>query len=311
MLVPSWALSSTDHFVVEEMRDINKNRLLIEQQDRGSSEEVPLFVSILDLLLKVTLTKGRGLRNAFDVKLENADFVFPDLPRGFDGTRILQITDLHLDGVGTLAQHVTAIADKIDYDYCILGGDYYSARDDGYGPARSQIERMAKGLTGKSRVFGVLGNYDLYRTGEVLANCGVEMLINEGICLERNADRIYLAGVDDGSHYRAADISLADSNAWDGAFKIIVCHSPSLHNQADQAGYSLYLTGDTHGGQICLPYGFVPFCGPTASRKMAKGKWKHGSMLGYTSRGVGTSRIKVRYFCPPEITMITLRNSKQ
>jgi predicted MPP superfamily phosphohydrolase len=156
-----------------------------------------------------------------------------------------------------------------------------------------------------------LGNYDLYRIAELLEGRGVEMLINEGICIERKGDKIYLAGMDDPSHYKADDIVLTDGNTWDGAFKIMVCHSPAKYKESAGAGYSLYLTGDTHGGQICLPGGFVIFCGPTAGRKMASGRWSYNGMIGYTSRGVGTSRIKTRYFCPPEITVITLRNGRR
>jgi len=290
------------------MRNICYKRLFVEEQDRECGVKTPCYWRALEFFLRISLTRGVGLRNAFNVELENVELVFSDLPEGFDNTRILLITDLHLNGTGTLAQKVVTIAGKIDYDYCILGGDYYSDRNGDCNQDYSQIKVIAKKLTEKSRVFGILGNYDRYRVAEVLDGCGVEMLINEGICLERKSDKIYLAGMDDCSHYKSEDIVLADSNALEDMFKVMVCHSPAMYKEAAEAGYSLYLTGDTHGGQICLPGGFVVFCGPTANRKMAKGKWGYEGMIGYTSRGVGTSRIKVRYFCPPEITVITLRN---
>jgi predicted MPP superfamily phosphohydrolase len=224
---------------------------------------------------------------------------------------MLFVTDLHLDGTKPLADKVLGIVSKIDYDYCILGGDYNYGRNTDRDHVYPQIEQIVKLLKKKSRVFGILGNYDLYGTAELLEEYDVEMLINEGVCIERKGDKIYLAGMDDPSHYKADDIVLTDGNTWDGAFKVMVCHSPAKYKESADAGYSLYLTGDTHGGQICLPGGFIVFCGPTANRKMAGGKWVCNGMIGYTSRGVGTSRIKVRYFCPPEITVITLRNGRQ
>jgi hypothetical protein len=239
------------------------------------------------------------------------ELLFGHLPKGFDNVRILFVTDLHLDGTGPLAEKVLNIVGSIDYDYCILGGDYTYGRHGHCDRVYSQIEQIAKTLKNKSRVFGILGNYDLYRIAELLEGHGVEMLINEGVCLERKGDKLYLAGMDDPSHYKADDIVLTDDNTWDGAFKIMVCHSPAKYTESAGAGYSLYLAGDTHGGQICLPGGFVVFCGPTACRKMASGKWSYNGMIGYTSRGVGTSRIKTRYFCPPEITVITLRNGRR
>jgi len=293
------------------MRVISQKRLFIEKQDVHGVMKNPWYRGIFGVFLRAGFTISTLFSNTIDIRAENVEFVFSNLPKEFDNVSVLFITDLHLDGVGTLADRVVNIVSEIDYDYCIMGGDYSDSRDQDYSHAYSQIKQIAEMLREKSRVFGILGNYDRYSIAKVLDGCGVEMLMNEGICLERNGDKIYLAGIDDSSHYKADDIALADSNAWDGAFKITVCHSPSKYKEAAKAGYSLYLTGDTHGGQICLPGGFVLFPGPTAKRKMVKGKWNYKSMIGYTSRGVGTSRINVRYFCLPEITVITLRYGEQ
>ncbi len=290
------------------MRAISENRLLVEKQDREKKAKNPCYWGVLDFLLRVTLIRNTGLKNALDIQLENVELVFDNLPKGFDDVRFLFITDLHFDGTKPLADKVLNIVGNIDYDYCILGGDYTYGRNADNNQVYPQIGQIAGLLKSKSRVFGILGNYDPYRTAELLEEHGVEMLINEGICLERKGDKIYMAGMDDPSHYKGDDIALTDGNTWEGAFKIMLCHSPAKYKESAEAGYSLYLTGDTHGGQICLPGGFVIFCGPTAGRKMATSKWSYAGMIGYTSRGVGTSRIRVRYYCPPEITVITLRN---
>ena len=293
------------------MRDVSERRLLVENEDHWQKEKTPWRWRTVDFLLRLSLIRNVGIRNALDVRLENVELVFGNLPKGFDDVRILFMTDLHLDGTSPLADKVLGIIGSVDYDYCILGGDYTRGRHGHNNRVYSQIEQLIKTLKKKSRVFGILGNYDLYRTAKLLEEHGVEVLINEGISVERNSDKLYLAGMDDPSHYKADDIALTGKNAWDGAFKIMVCHSPARYKESARAGYSLYLTGDTHGGQICLPGGFIVFCGPTAGRKMASGKWKYNRMIGYTSRGVGTSWSKVRYFCPPEVTIITLRNGCQ
>jgi predicted MPP superfamily phosphohydrolase len=290
------------------MRAISKKRLLVEKQDSEKKAKNPWYWSVFDFLLRVSFIRSAGLKNALDIRVENVELVFDNLPKGFDDVCILFITDLHFDGTKPLADKVLNIIGNIDCDYCILGGDYTYGRNANNNQVYTQIEQVAKLLKTKSRVFGILGNYDLYRTAELLEGHGVEMLINEGICLERKEDKLYLAGMDDPSHYKADDIVLTDSNSWDSAFKIMLCHSPAKYKESAEAGYSLYFTGDTHGGQICLPGGSVIFCGPTANRKMARGRWSYHGMIGYTSRGIGTSRIKMRYYCPPEITVITLKN---
>jgi len=289
------------------MRAISDSRLFVEKQDSQSKAKNPWYWGVLDFLLRISFIRYAGLKNALDVRVENVELIFDHLPEGFDDVCILFITDLHFDGTKQLFDKVLNIVSSLDYDYCILGGDYTYGRNADYNQVYPQIGQIAELLKSKSRVFGILGNYDLYKTAELLEGHGVEMLINEGICLEKKSDKIYLAGMDDPSHYKADDIVLTDGNAWDGAFKIMLCHSPAKYKESAKAGYSLYLTGDTHGGQICLPGGFVIFCGPTAGRKMARGRWSYARMIGYTSRGVGTSKIKMRYYCPPEITIITLK----
>jgi hypothetical protein len=171
------------------------------------------------------------------------------------------------------------------------------------------MKDIVKILRSRSRVFGVLGNHDRYVMARTLTDYGVEMLLNDNVRIEKGDDEIYLAGMDDSHYYGAHDLETADSGISDGAFKIMVCHSPEQYVHASNAGYSLFLAGHTHGGQVCLPGGFIIVEGATVPLKMLKGKWQYHGMSGYTSRGVGTSSIPVRFFCPPEMTFITLKKS--
>ena len=68
----------------------------------------------------------------------------------------------------------------------------------------------------------------------------------------------------------------------------------------------LILTGHTHGGQIR-----IPFLGPiqtmtSIGKKYAAGLHRFGESMVYVSRGVGTSVLPIRLFCPPEITVFNL-----
>ena len=84
-------------------------------------------------------------------------------------------------------------------------------------------------------------------------------------------------------------------------------HSPELVPEAASAGMSLYLAGHTHGGQICLPGGLPIICHMAAPRRYATGLWRKGGMIGYTSTGVGTSGLPVRFNSRSEVALITLR----
>ena len=66
---------------------------------------------------------------------------------------------------------------------------------------------------------------------------------------------------------------------------------------------ALQLSGHTHGGQICLP-GSIPITlDAVLPRRLGSGPWKYHTMVGYTSNGVGTSIVEVRFNCLPEITL--------
>jgi hypothetical protein len=70
------------------------------------------------------------------------------------------------------------------------------------------------------------------------------------------------------------------------------------------------LCGHTHGGQLCLPGGFAVVRNAPVAAKFLAGAWTEAGMPGYTSRGTGASTVPARLFCPPEITLHTLRRSE-
>ena len=77
------------------------------------------------------------------------------------------------------------------------------------------MRTIAEFLDRKSKVFGVLGNHDKYKTGQILNECSVEMLLNENVCIEKGSDKIYIAGLDDTHYYGADNLELADKDITD------------------------------------------------------------------------------------------------
>ena len=83
---------------------------------------------------------------------------------------------------------------------------------------------------------------------------GIDMLINETRTLKRGAAEIHVTGTDDVHYYYTEAARVALEIAPDG-FKVALIHSAELADVAGDAGFSLYLAGHTHGGQISLPGG--------------------------------------------------------
>ena len=90
-------------------------------------------------------------------------------------------------------------------------------------------------------------------------------------------------------------------------FKIALIHAAELADIAANAGFSLYLAGHTHGGQVCLPGGRPIITHLGRHRRYASGLWRHGSMTGYTTTGIGVSGLPVRFNSRGEVVLITLR----
>ena len=66
----------------------------------------------------------RGERNALTPVVKHVRFTFDTLPDAFHGFKILHLSDLHIDGLGGLAERVADSLQDMSVDLCVLTGDY-------------------------------------------------------------------------------------------------------------------------------------------------------------------------------------------
>jgi predicted MPP superfamily phosphohydrolase len=256
-------------------------------------------------MLKLTGLYWRGVRNAQRIQVKRNYVAFKRLPRRFDGFTVLHISDLHVDMNEGAIQRLAELLPDLDYDLCVLTGDYRGATFGAFEPALKGLARVRRELKGP--VYGVLGNHDTILMVPGIEEMGIRMLLNECEVIPRGGDRIYLAGIDDAHYYRVDNIEKASSEILPDGFSILLSHTPEVYRQAAHAGFDLLLSGHTHGGQICLP-GSIPITLESKlPRHMGAGPWKYHGMTGYTSVGVGASMVAVRINCLPEITLHHLR----
>jgi len=262
-----------------------------------------------ELLIRSTLRLfglyRRGLRNAARVELRRNDIPLGRLPSAFDGFRVLHISDMHVDMNEGAMQSLVRIVAPLEYDICVLTGDY---RGKTWGSFAATIEGLARVRPYlRDQVYGVLGNHDTICMLPDLERLGIRMLVNECDTLDRGTQRIYLAGIDDAHFFRAENIEKAAASIPDREFSILLSHSPEIYRQAAAAGFDLLLAGHTHGGQICLPRSIPITLDSVLPRRMGSGAWQYRCMTGYTSAGVGSSIVPVRFNCPPSVTLHSLR----
>jgi hypothetical protein len=262
---------------------------------------------VIQAVLMATGLYWRGLRNAANVEVRHNVIHAAKLPAAFDGFTILQLTDLHVDLSKAAMARVAQLVKDLRYDICILTGDYRGKTWGPYEPSLAGMAEICAALHGP--LYGVLGNHDTIRMVPGLEEMGVKMLLNETEIIERDGERIYLAGVDDAHFYRMDNIEKTADAIPDEAFSILVTHTPEIYRQAAHAGFDLLFSGHTHGGQICLPGGVPLTLSAVLPRGLGSGAWRHHDMIGYTAVGAGSSVVPVRFNCPPEITLHRLSRS--
>jgi predicted MPP superfamily phosphohydrolase len=268
-------------------------------------ENLPVSHAIIEGILRLSGTYWRGRANAARVRLRHNEVLFDRLPAQFDDFTILHLSDLHADMSGDGMAETTRLVRDIQYDLCVLTGDY---RGRTYGPFQPCLQNMLNLLEAlRGDIYGVLGNHDTVLMVPDLERMGVRMLLNEHIMIERAGASIFLGGIDDAHFYRVDNIEKTAAKMQSEAFSILLSHTPEIYRHASHAGFNLLLAGHTHGGQICLPGGTPIILQSKLPRSMASGAWRYHNTVGYTSVGAGSCGVPVRFNCPPEITLHHLR----
>ncbi len=267
------------------------------------------LIRVFEVLLKLTPCFKKGYENAKKIVLNKVDLFYDDLPEEFEGYTILHMTDLHLDSLPKMDEKICEKIKTLKVDLCVLTGDYREGTKGSFKNILEPLHQIVSSIRQKDGIMAVLGNHDTCNMVEPFEKAGITMLINETIDIDRGNSRISVTGLDDPYYYYTEQSLRALEKSPEG-FKIVLVHSPSMFDLASKNGYSLYLTGHTHGGQICLPGGIPVVRHLRHGRKYYRGVWHYEKMTGYTGQGVGVVGIPVRFNTQSEITLLRLRQFK-
>lgn len=260
--------------------------------------------SLIKACLKISGFYNRGVRNARNIQVRHNKIYLKHLPSVFENYTILHLSDLHADMDIEATQAVANTIKDLDYDICVLTGDY---RAQTFGDYKQSMECM-RIITDQLHKpgYGVLGNHDSIRMLPELESQGISMLMNESIILEREGHIIAIAGIDDAHYFRANNLEKATEDIPEDIVSILLSHTPEVYRQASHADFDIMFSGHTHGGQICLPGGIPLTLDSRCPRYIGVGPWNYRNLTGYTSVGSGTSIVNVRINCLPEVTLHTL-----
>ena len=234
----------------------------------------------------------------------------PRLAPEFDGYRVVQIGDLHLDDWSKPARlrRVARMVNAERPDLIAVTGDFAS-----YSPRRLDTQTLVgalRDLSAPDGVVAILGNHDYLTDVKLIRRCireaGLTELVNDALTLRRGDAELHVAGIDDVMEGRSR-LDLVLRKLPENGAAILLAHEPDFADVAAATGrFDLQLSGHSHGGQVR-----VPLLGkavlPPFSQRYTRGLHEVGGMLLYTNRGLGTVHARLRFGCRPEITALTLR----
>lgn len=216
--------------------------------------------------------------------------------------RIVFLSDFHLSKFAEKRlKKIVKKVNKLNPDIIISGGDYVINHDAKFSMDMDKASKELSEMKSKYGIYSVLGNHDYNKDGkyikENLKKYGIKILENSNYKLDIEGKPLYIAGISD-MQTTMIDLDKALKNTEKPV--ILVSHSPDITPLAKNR-VNLILSGHTHGGQIRIPfYGAV-----LVPSKYGK-RYESGFIdnIVYVSKGLGTSIIKARFNCLPEITLV-------
>jgi predicted MPP superfamily phosphohydrolase len=251
-----------------------------------------------------------------ELSIERHTIFIPRLGPSLDGFTVALLSDLHY-GVymDSLLRSAVVVLNRARPDVVLLAGDFVTWHHDNVDhlsrDAHTCSEILSR-LRAPHGVLSVLGNHDYSVHPEVVVESlkyyGIRLLRNSAVPLEKNNERLWVAGIDDVLQGKP-NLSQTLRGIPRGEPTILLAHEPDYADQVSaEHRVDLQLSGHSHGGQVRFPFLGAPVL-PVLAWKYPMGFYRLRDMQLYTNRGIGMTGPLVRFNCPPEVTLFTLSSS--
>ena len=261
------------------------------------------------------------------VVVRHVEYSSPQLPKAFDGYRIVHISDFHIGTYDDSRKHILQKAvDSINAqkaDMVVFTGDLQNREPHELYPYAS----LLSSIKAKDGVYSVMGNHDyadyikaddikraanLRETQRMERSFGWHLLLNDHATITRDSSHIIIAGMENdgnGKHFpQKGDIKKTLNGVSDHDFIIMLEHDPTSWRRKilPQSSAQLTLSGHTHATQFKL-FGW-------SLASMIYTEW--GGMYYDNERAINVSTglgafLPFRFGVPGEVVVITLKGSPQ
>jgi uncharacterized protein len=242
------------------------------------------------------------------IKTVELEIQSTDIPKSFDGKRIVFISDIHhgpylsIERIKNMVNRIN----KLHPDIILLGGDYVHHEAKYITPFFDEIKKLKANIG----IYGVLGNHDHWEdpelTRKLMLRNGINLCDNQSYWIKIGNDSIKIGGVGDlWEDVQLIDFTIHDTKKND--FCVLLSHNPDYLESLKTDKVDLTLSGHTHGGQVTFFGTWAPILPSKFEQKYRYGLKDFGNMKSYISSGIGTITPPLRFFCRPEIVLVILK----
>ncbi|MBA7695534.1 3',5'-cyclic adenosine monophosphate phosphodiesterase CpdA [subsurface metagenome] len=285
--------------------------------------KIGIVVSIVPFLSVIHgIVRGR-----FNYKVKDIRLHFRTLPKAFDGFRVLQISDWHIGSFHGQPDRVGQAVELINRqraDIVLFTGDIVNNIAE---EMKEFIPNLRK-IKARYGVYSILGNHDygeyvrwnseeehadnMQKLFDFQDEVGFRLLRNDSIVLEKEKDRIGIAGVENWGlppFPQYGDLNKALHTIRSLPFKILMSHDPS-HWDAEvlnNSNVDLTLSGHTHGMQFGINIPGIKWSPVQWRYKRWSGLYTEKEQFLYVNVGIGYIGFPGRVGFLPEITVFELK----
>ncbi|MGY1463324.1 metallophosphoesterase [Bacillus toyonensis] len=242
----------------------------------------------------------------------------PTIPKEFNNKKILQFSDVHLGPEFTLKQleNLVEKMNELHPDIVVFTGDLID-KFGSYSAEKDEAKVILQKINAPLGKYAVFGNHDRGGGGSVfykkyMEEAGFSVLVNEVQKIKvGNGKYITISGLDDFLLGKPQiDATLKRVRQQD--FNMLLVHEPDVVDKVACYPVDFQVSGHSHGGQVQ-----IPFIGPLITTKLAESyvegmyelEGKNKPLHLYVNRGIGTTRMSVRFWSVPELSVFVLKQN--
>jgi predicted MPP superfamily phosphohydrolase len=264
------------------------------------------------------------VRGRFNFQVESVSVGFENLPKNFNGLKVVHISDIHIGSFHGFKGQVEDAIDMINAqkpDLIFFTGDLVN---NFYEELNGFTQILGK-MEARYGKYSILGNHDyghyyhwktkkeerenFAKIQHAHAEIGFKLLNNSTEVLEIDGEKIAIVGVENWGlppFPQIGDYKKATEGVEDIPFKVLLSHDPTHWDEKiiGKTDVALTLSGHTHGMQFGIQVGNIKWSPSQYKYPRWSGLYREANQYLYVNRGFGYIGYPGRVGMPPEITLL-------